>query len=479
MNSVSAIVEHALPSRIDALDALRREDVTADQLREAAVATSGTAQRLGRVAGAKDWRALATGLETMAFLTDWSVAVDTAGTDADRHLRAARQRLKRLGNEEEPSDFQRRVADCLAVIAGDFEPDQVKDLRLRLGTIAMPVAILADPEPARHSFPYDEPAAAVDDLTVAFLEFTINGAPAANLHALIPNEIHDLGLVIRASRWPESAETLEITPVSVEPRSAWDLPSFLFTKPTGDPPYTFQRDQRMVIHASQSFDARPLEFLYAAQFHPRPSGEKIVVAGQRRLRLDGLGPNGHAVSGYLELDQSILEVRRALRSDTAIPEGDIRNVMKLLPHLANLAGASVQDALYPEPIVESVFETDVRDRLRAVPSIGSDLEQQAQAAGGRTDLSFHGVRLELKSVRKKRLLPEDCLKFAEQTAMYAVGSGKRVAILCILDCSPKTTTPLPLGSCLFIHQHDTGAGSVSVIVVLVQGGFPKPSQFSR
>jgi len=235
----------------------------------------------------------------------------------------------------------------------------------------------------------------------------------------------------------------------------------------------------MVIHAAQGFDARPLEFLYAAQFEPAVNNERIVVAGQRTLRLDGLGPEGRAISGYDELDAAILGVRGSLRADAMVPDQDIRSVMTLLPTLANLAGASVQDALYPKPISESVFETDVRDRLRAVPAVGADLEQQAQAAGGRTDLSFRGVRLELKSEQSKRLLPEDCARFVEQAATYSVGTGKRVALLAVLDCSPKSSSPIPLGSCLFNQQHDTGAGIVHIVTLLIQGGFPKPSSFSR
>jgi hypothetical protein len=478
-SSVSAIVETAYPSRISAVEALRSPNTSGQDLRSSAADVHALAKRYGRVAGAKDWNALGLALETVAFLTDWAVAVDEAEPDADRHLRAARQRLKKFATDEEPGEYHAAVAECLASTAADLQPEEVAALRARLGAIAMPVSILADPEPEPGARFHEETRPGREDLAVAFLEFTINGSPAANLHALRPKEIHDLGLVIHVSRWPDGADALVISPISAEPKSAWDLPRFSFAKPDSDPPFTFQRNGRMVIHASQGFDARPLEFLYAAQFEPAVGDERLVIAGQRTLRLDGLGPEGQAISGYGELDAAILGVRRALRADASVPDQDIRSVMTILPTLANLAGASVQDALYPNPISESVFEADARDRLRAVPTIGAELEQQAHAAGGRTDLSFRGVRIELKSEQKNRLLPEDCGRFVEQTATYAVGTGKRVAILAVLDCSPKTTSPLPLGSCLFVQQHDTGAGIVQVVTVLIQGAFPKPSSFSR
>lgn len=157
---------------------------------------------------------------------------------------------------------------------------------------------------------------------------------------------------------------------------------------------------------------------------------------------------------------------------------DIHAMLTVLAPLANLAGSAVQDALYPESIVEAVFEKDVRDRLRSAPSIGAELEQQAHAAGGRTDLSFRGVRVELKSERKKRLLPADCAAYADQTASYAVGTGKRLAILCVLDCSPKKGPPIPIDSCVFLQSRDGGGGEVHVVTVLVQGGLAKPSTLS-
>lgn len=479
MSSVSAIVEAAYPSRILTVEALRRPEASGEDLRSHAADVRAIAKRYGRVPGAKDWKALGIALETAAFLTDWAVAVNEAEPDADRHLRAARQRLKRLAAEEQSSDYHNAVAECLAPAATDLEPEEVATLRTRLGAIPMPVSILADPEPEPSARFREEREPRREDLAVAFLEFTINGSPAANLHALRPNEVHDLGVVIRVSRWPDGADALVISPVSAEPKSVWDLPRFSFPKPESDPPFTFQRNARMVIHASQSFGARPLEFLYAAQFEPAVKDKRVVLAGQRTLRLDGLGPEGQAISGFGELDAAILDVRRAMRADSSVSDQDIRSVMKLLPPLANLAGAAVQDALYPKPISESVFEEDARDRLRAVPAIGSELEQQAHAAGGRTDLSFRGVRIELKSEQKTRLLPKNCRRFVEQTATYAVATGKRVAVLAVLDCSLKSTSPLPLGSCLFVQQHDTGAGIVHVVTVLIQGAFPKPSSFSR
>lgn len=476
---MSAIVEAAYPSRIEGIRALRVAPTDSHALRVAAGDVRQWAEAYGRVPGAADWHAFAVGLEVVALLTDWATAVGSAEIDADRHLRAARERMRQLRETEEPTDFHVALVERLAPIVADFDPGGVAAVRASLANLPMPVAIVADPEPAPRSGFEQDAKPRPDDLAVAFLEFTINGAPAANLHALRPRQVHDLGLTIRVSRWPKDAESLAIAPVSFEPVSVWELPSFSFPKPDGEPPHTFQREGRMVIHAAQGFEARPLEFVYAAEFQPRAERDAIVVAGQRRLRLDGIDLGGQAITGYPILDRRILDIRTELRQKPMVPEEDIGALLVALAPLANLAGAAVQDALYPKPIVEAVFEKEVRERLRATPTIGVELEQQAHAAGGRTDLSFRGIRIELKSERKKRLLPEDCAAYADQAASYAVGTGKRLAILCVLDCSPKSTPPIPIDTCVFLKSRDSGGGEIHVVTVLVQGGLAKPSALSR
>lgn len=476
---MQAIVEQTFPSRIEAIAALRAAPPDADRLRRAAARAAEISDQFGLVDGAKNWQALAAGLRIAAHLTDWETAVVSAEMDADRHLRAARQLLKQLSAAEQPTEYQRGVVDGLSRIIGDVAPEDVGAIRAALAGAGMPVAIIADPAPAT-SLCFDvEENRKPEDLAVAFLEFTINGTPAADLHALRPGQVHDLDLVIRVSHWPQEADSLAVSPVSIEPQSIWELPRFSFARPAGPPPYVFQREGRMVIQVPQGFAARPLEFVYAAEFQPSAGNQRVVIAGQRRLRLDGIDPTSQAITGYGNLDRRLLEIREQLRRQPMIAEDEIRNLLTVLAPLANLAGVAIQDALYPKPIGEAEFEADIRQRLRVVPAIGAELEQQAQVAGGRTDLSFRGIRIELKSEKVKRLLPKDCKAFANQAVSYAVGSGKRIAILCVLDCSPKTFPPFPAEEGFNIEHCDSGGGAVLVVTLLIQGGLAKPSSFSR
>ena len=126
---------------------------------------------------------------------------------------------------------------------------------------------------------------------------------------------------------------------------------------------------------------------------------------------------------------------------------------------------------------EAQFQREVRNILRQDPSIGSELEEHPKAAGGITDLSFHGIRIELKVEDRTTLSLEDCERYVGQTTSYVVGTGKRIGILCVLDVSPKADAPVPAGSGIGILG--SSAPGVLIVTVLVQGNLRRPSDFSR
>ncbi|MEJ7927046.1 hypothetical protein WG908_09790 [Sphingobium sp. AN641] len=378
-------------------------------------------------------------------------------------------------------EFAEALISCLAPIAADITPGDIPELRLAVSSVPMPIAMLAKPE-TRWPYPIApaEPKPKPNDVAVAFLEFSINGQSAESLHSLSTGQVHDLDLMVRVSHWPESADRLVIAPVSVEPASMWDFPTFEVPRPSGPPPYTFERGGRMALHGGQGFNARPLEFRYAAEFQPAVEREqRVVVAGQRTLRLNGADTTRRAVTGYGEIDAKIVLLREKLRLEPLVSERDIMDLLTLLAPLGNLLGQAVQDKRYPMPIDEAAFEKDVLAYLRANTGVGQELELQAQVAGGRTDLSFRGIRIELKSERSRRLVPDDCKQYAQQAATYAVGSGRRVSVLLVLDSSKKKEMPFPVADGIFIIPVETGASPIYVITLLVQGGFPRPSDLSR
>ena len=477
---MNAILEQVYPWRIEAIEALRATENASNstQLRDCAGRVRRGAERFGGAPAAVNWRAFGNALDIAALLVDWRNAVRGAEPDADRFRQAAKLRFDELASENEPSAYTCDLIERLGTVRECLGVGMVSNLLKSIATLAMPLSVFSDQSEAwrASSAPEHEPKS--EEIIVAFVEFIIDGKPAETVHSLQPNQVHDLDVRIRVSRWPEGSTSLRIRPISIEPRGTWELPSFEFTVPEGKPPYFLKRQGRMIVHAPQGLNARPLEFIYAAEFNSPEGALSVVTAGQRELRLDGM-PSSQTMTGYRLIDRKILELRDRLRSEPLVPEEELATLLTLLKPLGMLMGQAVQDARYTEPIDERTFQADLRQILRSDPAIGAALEEQPNVAGGRADLSFQGLRIEVKSEPKKRLAPEACTKFVGQTTSYAVGTGRRIGLLCILDCSPKSEPPFPMDQGLFIQMEGTGTSATHVVTCLVQGNLAKPSMFSR
>ena len=482
--SKNAILDHVFPIRSKAVLALQaagsREDAAAFET--LAQDAKGVAVAFGDAPAAKHWIALSTALEIVRFLVEWQEALLTAGIDADRFLRTARLRLSQLRETPDPDLFVARLIEVLSVIDGAFNMSMIGHLRQQIAGIPLPIGIFSDPPFERPDWAREQKQKPKDekpDLTVAFVEFKINGTTAERVQTLRPRETHDLDIAVRVSRWPETASSLVLSPVSLEPRASYDLPSFRFLRPSGEPPHFFQQHGRMILHAPQNLKARPFEFMYSAEFQPTSSERPVSIAGQRTLRLDGSEPSRQPITGSPGIDRKLVAIRDSLRLEPLIPESDLEDLLTVLVPLANLVGQAVQDNLFPKVISEAEFQRQVREWLRREATIGAGLEEQAHSTGGRTDLSFRGVRIELKSETAKRLLPDDCKHYASQPASYAVGTNRRVAVLSVLDCSPKKEVPFPIEDGLCVYPIDTGTTPVYIVCCLIQGNLAKPSSHSR
>lgn len=473
-----AILEAVFPSRIRAVRALLAPagPNAADALTEASNDVRAAIALVHDDESQADWQAFSETLAIAAKLRSWHQAVHVGDTDADRFLRAARLQLSewQTGDTGYGHDLRSR----LLAIDGDFAATGVGALLEDLARVPFPVAIFTTEPPTVSHWPV-ETAKPKPELAIAFLEFRINGVEAAAIHRLPAEQLHDLELKLRVSRWPDGAERLVLKPVSVEPEDVWNLPEFDFARPPGSAPYTLEALGRLSIRIRTALGARPLEFLYSAEFQPVSTEQPVAVAGQRSLRLDSSEAQGHCETGYPSLDAKLVDLRDKLRDEPRVSEREIGTALHLFKPLANLVGQSVQDNLFPKPLDEATFEADVIKHLRRHPEVGVELEVQAQSGGGRTDLSFRQMRIELKVKNDTPLDAKHLEKYALQAAAYAVSSDKTIAILCVLDGSTKVAPPIPMAEAVRIIPVQPGDRPIYVIAFILQGNLAKPSSLSR
>ena len=209
---------------------------------------------------------------------------------------------------------------------------------------------------------------------------------------------------------------------------------------------------------------------------------QVSVQGHRHLRMQCFDPAREPQSGYSSVDHRVLAIRTQVRSAVMVSDNELNHFLSLLTAVGGIAGQSLQDNVFPKKYSEQEFQTEVKRLLRSNPRIGSQLEEHPRAAGGITDLSFHGIRLELKSEQHQVVTAENAAAFIQQTAQYVTGSARRLGILCILDCFAKTVAPGLVDNDIFAVNLPPPGGngaSICIAVVIIRGNLARPSDLSR
>ncbi|WP_313207293.1 hypothetical protein [Stenotrophomonas sp.] len=413
-------------------------------------------------------------------LTHWRRAVFDAEHDADRYIRSARKRYQLWLKEYESSEAAAGLCAAMQRLSELESEEGVGEVASAVAEVPLPICIFAQTQKPSSHVPLpplrgkDDP---LTELTVAFVKFQFDGQPAAEVNQLVAQEVHDMEIEVRVSRWPKDKQELRLVPISVEPKSTYEFPSFHFPRPLGDPPFTMTKSGRAVLLLPQGIHARPFEFKYTAEFIPENGDQPVAIVGHRTLIVDGADQARLQACGYRGLDKKLYTLRDSLRSRAGVPQSETTDAMLVLAALCNLAGRAVQDAEFKGHWSEKQFQQMLRAELRRYPAIGADLDEHAYAAGGITDLCLRGMPVELKVTEDLIDSVDQCQPYLAQTASYAVAKGKRTAILCVLDCGLKKAAPIAPETLLDLRV-DTTSG-VWICVLVIQANLARPSDLSR
>jgi hypothetical protein len=477
------VLSQAFPCRISAVEALieatQPRTRNADRLRQIANELDEVSTFDDRASWGVTYAALAELLRTLSMLVEWRAAIFAAESDSDRFLKSALARHRQWETEYGTSTAAAQLKNAAAEIAHVNDIDHVARVCQVLARTPLPIVFTVDESMRIPGGPKDAQDETVEppELAVAFLSFLIDQKPAKEIDFLTPGEVHDLELRVRVSRWPEAAKSLELRPVTIERPATYDFPVFEFSRPPGDPPFHLQRNDRCVLKVPQGLTARPFEFKYAPAFKPDHAEQPIAVVGQRTLRIEGIDFKHNPATGFSGVDQKLLQIRDELRTlSPLISASELEDVLMVLVVLSSWAARVLRDGLLRNVTSEPQFQPEARNELRRSPHLAAELEEHPHAAGGITDLSFRGIRIELKFEDDELVTLKTCGRFMGQTATYVIATGKRIGILCVLDNSPKSSYPAPAEERIGILTLPTDEGKLYVIAVIIQGNFPNPSR---
>lgn len=453
-----------------------------ERLKKAHIIFNETVDFLSKGEVEDKYRAFSTAIKVFLLLADWKHSIRNAESDAQRFLNSAKlisselDKTSSFTSDEKLTFFLDQVGKVKEVGDLDAIQDHLKIWTLPLllfanihteGTIKLSGSNL------------NSNSAEKLETTVAFLKFDIDGTPAKQWNYLKPNTSYDLTIEVRVSNWPLNVNILLLTPVTIDQRERNWLPSFRFQRPEGNGPFTLTGTKRAALEIAHSFGSRPYEFLYAAEFEDAQKSKEVVIVGHRRLLIEGSDVASHPLTGFTNVDRHLLTIRDKLRTYPGLLSEDLANVMVILAGLGNIAAQATRDAWFSSDTSEKLFQQKTTEILRSRSDIGEELQSHPGAAGGITDLTFRDINIELKVENKKSLFPKDCSKFFGQTAAYAIALGKRIGVLCVLDTSQKSNPIGIIEDDIEVMTHKTGNSQMIIVIVVVRGGFPKPSSYSK
>jgi hypothetical protein len=179
----------------------------------------------------------------------------------------------------------------------------------------------------------------------------------------------------------------------------------------------------------------------------------------------------------------INEIRKELLKQQLNPE-EINNACDLLKWVIDYQQYCNDSGIYKEvtELTEADFKKDIIRFFH--PHIGADLNIESETAGGKVEIIYKKIPLELKVEKKiserKQLLD----KYKKQPTVYASGKNVQVSILCILDITDKINpTALPENN-IFIEvpelhgfSNDRPKYNSILIIVIIDGNTKKPSLY--
>jgi hypothetical protein len=438
---------------------------------------------IGDTASGTGYHRLGTVLRALAFLVAYREGIRKATPETNRFVRAAQRAGKDLLAEigvVSEHDPIRLSAELLV----NADEDSIEPISAVAQTAVIALPLLPKFRYSGTSPIYDRRTVENVEVTVAFTSFKIDGNQVGENEPVEPNLLHEFDVEVIVSRWPETAGRLTLDTTTVELAEAFALQPFVFERPTEDlPRYTLTGSGRLLLKVAQAIGPRPLEFQYRARFE-RSEGITVSVEGQRALKLRSYDPDKTPQTGSSEADRKVLKIADVARQYPGVSDAELGHFLRIMTRTTALAVQALQDTKFPGRWTESQFQTEVVEFLRGDPHIGSKLQQHAKAGGGTTDLTFHEIPIELKVERTGEVTCESVVHYADQAIQYAVGNGRRFALLAVLDTSPKGTTPVLTSNDINFHPQtlpngDPVAVPVLVGTVIIRGNMPVPSSHSR
>jgi hypothetical protein len=390
-------------------------------------------------------------------------------------------------------DFKEAIENIVQSIVNVKSPSEILSIIKTLLATPFPTIMYFERPP----FEYDR--GVVDDgelvkevskpLVLAF-ELAVDREPWANPNVLKPNLLYELSGTISANYWPDGYTHLLLQPVSSASSDSFTLSFLPVQAESGVSKHSITGTVLFKYPQSNIDNAISIKILPTFRKDDGQSRYPDLMVGYTQLIAKVIDSNSPIfLSGFIALNNFVLDAYMHItKAILSVNEVERTAFIKLLNGVLNYQGFCAQRGTYKE--LKALKESEFRDRmiqhLTGLPYLGEDILEEATIAGGRVEITYKGIVVELKV--EKEISERDKLveKYGKQPVPYASGNLKQLSIICILDLTEKSFPPGPPQNNLqwitpVIHgfENNTPEYPAGLALIIIDGNTKKPSEYSK
>ena len=430
-------------------------------------------------------------MDALHHLYKWDAGVLSADIGADAHRQAAKRKARIARDalrQGAPKHDNSILAAVLARMVDDaLDVDDLEDIRADLLRIPVPLPLI---DPARRwRWPRAEESSTSDaSKPRCMLLLSMSGTPVVGPIMVDAGRAYDMTIDARVLDWPEWAHSLRVHFISRwQDSAATVLPVELERPAESDDGLTrATASGGVVVQATPTTPQAPLLFQPEAEL-VGDDGRSLVIPilGYSELALHAFDPSAHALTGAEALDRHVYEVL-VDAGGLDVAESEIREFCELFPVLANEAQKLVANGTFRRggDVKESEFQ--IRLLEGAQTRLGANnVATGTDVSGGEMDIVYkRGLTAELKVEKNVTAGLHNAARYLGQPAQYAAGTGRQLAILCVLDLTESESPTGILANDVGILRPalaglDDPAYPALIGVIIVRGATKLPSGFSR
>jgi len=433
-------------------------------------------------------------IETVFHLIKWCTGTLNAQPGSEAELAAAKLKIELfdLENYNYTEQFKRQIAEYKNDILALTKVGEIRSNFDKLSVISWPYLMNIEQDEfgfrnrARRKNTDDEPG--TKPILVISLELFIDKEPWANPQILKPQLLYTVYGRLKINKWPENAQKLVIQPFSTKQSTLYEL---IIPEIAKEEKTEFELSGQVVFKYPQhSFEESYAVKLLAYFLDNNNQRLYPELIGYRQLIAKVLDPNSFFfLTGFPSMNELVHTISNQLQKELpSVNAEDKSNFLKLLNGVLNYQGYCLQAGIYKgsDKVMEDVFRDNMLQYLNALNYLGAEVIKEPQLAGGRIEIYYKGLIVELKV--EKAISERDQLikKYGKQPVAYSSGNSKQLSILVILDLTEKKLPPAaPQNNVMLItpelhgFENSTPSFPSKQVVVIFDGNTKKPSDYSR